>query len=188
MKLNKSLFWTVLLMVLLASVYRALPGRPFGFAPQWAIAIFAGAIVSNRGLALLLPLLSMFISDLIYHVLYINSLGSVPGFYEGQWVNYLLFSGVTLLSFLMKKVSVRNIARFSFYGPTAFFIVSNFLVWAGGGGWGYPKTFQGLLTAYEAGLPFYRWSLISTLLFSTVLFASWYFLLRKEPAAKEVKL
>ena len=188
MKVNKSLFWTIVLMVVLASLYRALPGRPFGFAPQWAIAIFAGAIVTNRGLALILPLFSMFVSDLIYHLLYINSLGSVPGFYEGQWVNYLLFAGVTLLSFFMKKISVRNIARFSFYGPTAFFLVSNFLVWAGNGGWGRPKTFNGLMMAYNDGLPFYAWSLVSTLLFSTVLFTSWYFLLRKEPVAKELKM
>lgn len=190
MKLNKSIIWTVVLMVILASIYRALPGRPFGFAPQWAIAIFAGAIFHNqhRGLALFLPLLSMFISDLIYHLLFIFDLGSVPGFYEGQWVNYLLFTGVALLSFFMHKISVRNIARFSFYGPSAYFIVSNFMVWAGGGGWGFPKTFDGLLKTYEAGLPFYKWSLISTLVFSTVLFTSWYFLMRKEPVAEEVKM
>lgn len=190
MKVNKSIVWTVVLMVILASVYRALPGRPFGFAPQWAIAIFAGAIFHNqsRVLALFLPLLSMVISDLIYHLLFISNLGSVPGFYEGQWVNYLLFAGVTVLAFFMSKISVRNIARYSFYGPTAFFLVSNFLVWAGNGGWGRPKTFEGLMMAYGDGLPFYAWSLVSTLLFSTVLFTSWYFLMRKEPVANEVKL
>ena len=185
MKVNKSIIWPLILMVILASVYRALPGRPFGFAPQWAIAIFAGAIVNNRFMALLLPLVSMFLSDLLYHMLFINSLGSVPGFYEGQWVNYILFTGVTILGFFMRKITIRNIAWFSFIGPTAFFIVSNFLVWAGHGGWGRPTTVNGLLLSYADGLPFYGWSLVSTLLFSLILFGSWYFVVRRQAVAKE---
>ncbi|HUR11432.1 MAG TPA: DUF6580 family putative transport protein [Flavitalea sp.] len=179
MKITKSIVWSVLLMILVASLYRIIPHRPLGFAPQLAIAIFAGAVIRNRLSAVLLPLLSMFVSDVIYQILFINSLGSVPGFYEGQWVNYLLMAGVTLLSFLMNKVNLRNIATYSFIGPTAYFVVSNFLVWVSGAGWGRPKTISGLIQALEDGLPFYRGSLISTLFFSMVLFGSWYLLYKK---------
>lgn len=178
MKVNKLIVLSLIVMILLASLYRVIPARPHGFAPQLAIALFSGALIFNRKLAILLPLICMFLSDLLYHVLFKYSLSSVPGFYEGQWVNYLLYTGVTLIGFLMKRVTLKNIALFSFAGPTVYFIASNFVVWVGGGGWGRPKTFTGLMQSYIDGLPFYGMSLISTLLFSMILFASWNFVFK----------
>ena len=46
-------------------------------------------------------------------------------------------------------------------GPTSFFVLSNFGVWAGGMN-GYPYTLGGLSVCYLAGMPFYRNDLIST--------------------------
>ncbi len=46
---------------------------------------------------------------------------------------------------------------------TAFFVVSNYTVWAAPGSW-YPHTLAGLETCYTAALPFYRNDLLSTLL------------------------
>jgi hypothetical protein len=54
-----------------------------------------------------------------------------------------------------------------------FFIVSNFLVWTGTGGYARPHTFNGLMLCYVDGLPFLQWSFISTLVFSGILFGSW---------------
>ena len=175
MKVNKSIVWSLVIMLIVASLYRVIPSRPYGFAPQLAIALFAGAMIVNRKWAILLPLISMFLSDLLYHILFKYSLTSIEGFYEGQWVNYLLYSGVILIGFLMKRVTIKNIAFVSFAGPTAYFIASNFVVWLGGGGWGRPKTFNGLMASYADGLPFYGMSLLSTLFFSLILFGSWYF-------------
>jgi hypothetical protein len=45
-------------------------------------------------------------------------------------------------------------------GPTTFFIVSNYAVWAGSAM--YPRTLAGLATCYAAGIPFYRNDLLST--------------------------
>jgi len=61
MKLNKNVLLSVVLMVVITSVYRILPNRPMGFAPQIALALFGGAFfVSNKKLAFMLPLISMF--------------------------------------------------------------------------------------------------------------------------------
>lgn len=46
-------------------------------------------------------------------------------------------------------------------GPTSFFVVSNYAVWASSGGM-YPHNLSGLATCYVAGIPFYRNDLIST--------------------------
>lgn len=176
MKLNKTLIWSLVVMVIVAAVYRAIPGRPFGFAPQWALAIFSGAIIKDKKLALLFTPLSMVLSDLIYQGLYAAGLYSIPGFYEGQWVNYLLFTSVTVFGFFIRKATFTNVFLTSLAAPTYFFLISNFLAWAGIGEWiEYPKTWSGLMASYVAGLPFYKVSLMATLVFSGVLFGSWYF-------------
>src|SRR4051812_16300308 len=109
MKQMKSLFWPLVLMIVLASLYRVIPGRPYGFAPQWALALFSGAIVKDKKWAFVLPVLSMFISDLIYQGLFLGGLSPIQGFYQGQWINYLLFASVTVFGFFIKKATVTNV-------------------------------------------------------------------------------
>ena len=45
-------------------------------------------------------------------------------------------------------------------GPTSFFLISNYAVWAGGDM--YPRTLAGLGVCYAVALPFYRNDLLST--------------------------
>ena len=177
MKLNRSVLLAFGLLILAASLYRVWDGRPFGFAPQIAMAIFAGAIIKNKKLAFILPLLSMFISDAIYQVLYINGYTTIQGFYEGQWQNYLLFGLLTTIGFLIKKVNVVNVLTASIVAPTVYFILSNFIVWAGWQGTrglGRPKTWEGLMMSYTDALPFYPNSIYSTLIFSAIFFGGYY--------------
>ena len=173
--MNRNVVTSLVLLVIVASLYRAIPGRPYGFAPQYAMAIFGGAIFrKNKPWAFLLPLLSMFISDALYQVLYVAGITPIQGFYSGQWENYLLFALLTTIGFLVKKINVINVFAASLAAPTAFFILSNFMVWLGGGGLQRPKTFQGLLMCYNDALPFYPNSLYATVFFSAVLFGGWY--------------
>ena len=158
-----------------------MPGRQPGFAPQIAMAIFGGAIIKDKKFAFLLPILSMFISDALYEVLYRNGVGNIQGFYEGQVTNYILFGLMTFFGFLIKNFNVGRIALASVAAPTAYFFVSNFMVWASSSplsGLGRPKTFNGLLLTLSDGLPFYAWSIAATLVFSAILFGS-YFLITK---------
>lgn len=188
MKLNKSVVVSFGLLVLAASLYRAWPDRPYGFAPQMAMALFAGAVIKDKRLAFLLPLLSMLFSDALYQILYMNGLTEIAGFYEGQWVNYLLIAGVTAFGFLLKKITALRVTLFSLSSSIIYFLASNFSVWAGGGGFERPKTFNGLLQCYYDGLLFYRdYGLIKgfygniflgDLFFCALLFGSFYLLQR----------
>ena len=156
MKLNKSLLLSFGLLILAASLYRAWPDRPYGFAPQMAMALFGGAVIKDKRMAFLLPLISMLISDVFYQVLYVNGLTEIKGFYGGQWINYLLIASITLFGFLMKKITTLRVLTFSISGSIIFFLLSNLAVWAGGGGFGRPKTFDGLMMCYYDGLAFLR--------------------------------
>ncbi len=187
MKITKQVVVSFILLVIIASLYRVMPNRPFGFAPQLAMAIFGGAIIKDKKLAFLLPLLSMFISDALYEVLYRSGVGNMRGFYEGQITNYILFALMTVFGFLIRKINVAKIILASIAAPTVFFLLSNFFVWLSNSpdaGFSRPKTFNGLLMCYNDGLPFYPWSVAATLIFSAILFGSYYLVTKRSVIAE----
>ncbi|TKK67426.1 hypothetical protein FC093_14095 [Ilyomonas limi] len=188
MKITKRIVVALVLLTAVCALYRIIPGRPWGFAPQIAMAVFGGAIfINNKKWAFAAPLLSMFLSDVLYEVLYHAGISVMPGFYEGQWQNYLLFGLLTTVGFLVKKINVLNVLLASIAAPTVYFIISNFLVWTAGAGWSRPKTLSGLMMCYNDGLPFYPNSLYSTVFFSIVLFGG-YYLIQKSIANKSNQL
>ena len=126
MKANKSLIWSLVLLIIIAALYRIIPGRPPGFAPQLAMALFAGAVIKDKKWAFVLPVLSMFISDSLYHLLYLQGLSAIPGIYPGQLTNYILFAGMTIIGFFMKRITIKNIFVYSLIVPSVYFVFSNF--------------------------------------------------------------
>ena len=184
MKFSKSIILSFILLVVIASLYRIVPGRPWGFTPQIAMALFSGSIVKDKKYAFLMPLLSMLLSDVIYEVLYIFNLSSIEGFYNGQWANYLLFAGLTVIGFAIKSNKWMHILAGSVTGVFAYFLLSNFGVWIGGGldinNQPYPKTFEGLQSCYIAALPFLKGLLMGTVFFSAVLFGGYYLITKTE--------
>ena len=161
-----------------------------GFAPQIAMALFAGSISKDKRFAFLFPILSLLISDLVYQILYIQGLSTIKGFYSGQWQNYLLIASITIIGFFINKNKIGQIFIGSLAGAAYFFLISNFMVWIGGG-WDinnqpYPRSFSGLMLCYTEALPFFKWSLLSTLVFNGIFFGSFY-LLGKSVLKKEIQ-
>ena len=180
MKRNTSLLLSFGLLVLACSLYRVWEGRPFGFAPQIAIALFSGAIIREKKWSFLMPLASMLLSDAFYELLYVNGYSTMQGFYKGQALNYVLFVSMTVFGFFIRNNNIKRMTGAALAAPTAYFALSNFGVWLGSGGYGHPKTFAGLVQCFVDGLPFYGWSLAATTLFSALFFGSWYLMNRKQ--------
>jgi hypothetical protein len=190
MKTSQNILWSFILLVIIAAFYRIIPGRPFGFAPQWAMAVFAGAVVRDRKWAFIIPVLSMFISDLFYQVLYLGGMTSLPGFYEGQWQNYVLFTLLVFVGLAVKKINIVQIAAASFTAPTLYFLASNFLVWASNGttrGLNRPKNLNGLLLCYSDGVPFYKMSILATFVFSAILFGTFLLIRNHQTVGEKAK-
>jgi hypothetical protein len=103
MKINKTALYILLALVVVAALYRIIPGRPYGFAPQIAMALFGGAVIKDKKLAFALPLLSMVLSDALVELLYFAGISPMWGFYEGQLTNYVLFALLTVSGFFIKK-------------------------------------------------------------------------------------
>jgi len=190
MKLNKSNLLVLFILILACALYRVWDSRPMGFAPQIAMALFAGSVSKDKRLSFLFPILSLFISDLLYQLLYMQGLSNIKGFYSGQWQNYLLIASVTVIGFFINKKKISHILIGSFAGAIYFFLVSNFTVWIGGGldinNQPYARSFNGLLLCYSEALPFFKWSVLSTLLFNGIFFGS-YYLFGKSILKKEMQ-
>ncbi len=171
MRSNRNLALIFVLLVVGAAVCRI-----FGFAPQLSMALFAGAVIKDKKWAFAFPIFSMFLCDLAYQALYLKGLTTLPGFYDGQATNYLLFAGLVAVGFFMKRINFVNVIGFSLATCVLYFIFSNFFVWVFGGGWARPKTFSGMMQCYVDALPFFGTSLLSTLVCSGVLFGTYQFL------------
>lgn len=170
------------ILILIAALYRIVPGRPFGFEPMIAIAIFGGAVVADKKWAFTLPMFAMLLSDLLYEMLTRAGIVNMPGFYEGQWLNYLLLAGITFFGIFMKRITFINVAVAAIAAPLVYFILSNTAVWLGGGGYARPRTGAGWVMALEDGLPFLKWSVVSSVVFCAVLFGG--YALVQRPAAR----
>ncbi len=178
MKSNKSLLLAFILLIVVGSVFRVA-----GFAPQIAMAVFGAAVISDRRLAFILPLVSMFLSDILYQVLFVYGYMPYGGFYEGQLTNYILIAGISLAGYWARNLHWARIAAATVAAPTIFFFLSNFFVWFAGAGLARPKTFEGLMMCYGDAVPFFRSALISTVVFSAILFGG-YFLIRQAAGKK----
>ncbi len=137
------------------------------------MAIFGGAIIKDKKWAFALPLTAMLLSDGLYEALTRAGVVNMPGFYEGQWLNYLLLGGITLFGIFMKRINVVNIAVAAVTAPLVYFAISNSAVWISGGGWARPITWAGYQQAMADGVPFLKWSLVSSALFCGAFFGTW---------------
>jgi membrane-associated HD superfamily phosphohydrolase len=179
MKVSKSTWISFALLILIAALYRAIPGRPWGFAPQLAMAVFGGAVLSRK-LSFTLPLLSMLVSDIFYEILYINGLTPISGFYDGMWLNYVLILSLTTVGFFTNSKSVLSIAKSALVAPTLYFFVSNSLTWLGNGGYQRSRDFSGYVQALIDGIPFYTNSLLATYVFSVFLFGTYHWVAKTQ--------
>ncbi len=87
--------------------------------------------------------------------------------YVPTWIWYVaaMVLGQILLS---AKASFWRVTAGALLGPTSFWIVSNYAVWAGSSM--YPHTLAGLQACFVAAIPFYRNDLISTSLILAAMF------------------
>ncbi len=129
--------------------------------------------MQNKKLAFALPLASMLLSDILFELLFRVKLTDIQGFYDGQAINYVLIMGMSLIGMAMPKINVRNVAVASLAAPVLFFLLSNFVTWAGQGGYAHPLTGAGLFQTYVDGIPFFKGSLAGTIAFNALFFGLW---------------
>ena len=174
------------IIILLAAFTRIMPHPP-NFSPMAAIGLFGAAHFEKKWQAFFIPLIGIWISDLVINnYVYSISSSNFVWFYSGfywQYISYILiiFAGLFIFN---RGISLTKMFGGMISSSGIFFLVSNFGVWAGGTM--YPKNFGGLITCYAAGVPFIHNTIISDVLFTTVLFGT-YYLLQVEYSSLKIK-
>ena len=149
------------LIILTAAFMRLLPHPP-NFAPIGALALFSGAYLDKK-YRFILPLMAMIISDIFLR------------FHADMPFVYASFILIILIgSQLKNKVNPARLLTVSIISSVLFFIITNFGVWATSEM--YTKNFSGLMQSYAMGIPFFRNTFISDLLYSFVYFYGYQFI------------
>src|SRR6266852_3190348 len=108
--------------VLLAALTRLMP-FPQNFAPITAMGLFGAATLTDRRLAILTPLLALFVSDMCIEVAYRMGLMTSWGIYSGMWLIYVAFLLITLIGLLLRNHrTVPAIAGATLAGSIVFFL------------------------------------------------------------------
>lgn len=135
----------IIILIVIAILSRLIPHPP-NFTPITAIALFSTIHFKNKILTYLIPIIGLFISDLILGLSMVNLFV------------YLSFIVITFIGFKFQKINTYSILLSS----TTFFIVSNFGVWI----LGYPKTIEGLILCFYMALPFFIYTIMGDLFYS----------------------
>jgi len=130
------------------------------FNAVMASTVFAGAYLAQKKWAIAIPIVTMFLTDLVI------------GFYDPAYM--AIVYGAFILAFVIgrfyaKKPSFLRYIIVTLGGSLSFFLITNFAWWPFYTTL-YPHTISGLIESYTLGLPFYKYSLLSDMLFSAALF------------------
>lgn len=158
-------------MIFLAAALRLAP-HPWNFTPVGAMAIFSGAIIRDRRLAFVLPLLALFAGDIFI------------GLYKLMPVVYTSFLvSVAIGLWLGNRPTVGRIGLANLLGAVQFFLVTNLAAWAFG--LTYPHTSVGLLACFVAGIPFFWNTLAGDAFYAVLLFGGFALAERLVPTLQE---
>ncbi|MDC1170499.1 hypothetical protein OAT35_03880 [Candidatus Pelagibacter sp.] len=135
---------------LLLAASRFIPHPP-NFTSLLALSFYVPALLGKKYIPSLI--ISFAITDLFI------------GFHN---LNIFTWGSVFLIG-IISKYFIENFSKRifgSFFGAVIFFIITNFGVWSQGS---YGYTLNGLAACYTLALPFFAYSIISTLLFSIII-------------------
>ena len=149
-----------LLMILyysgILALSRLIPHPP-NFTPIIAMAVFMPYMIRDVYVAMLIPLMAMFISDL-----YLGMHSSM------FWVYGSIMLCTLLSASTLKQKSLKHLASVSVGSSVMFYVITNFAVWLTSTM--YPKTLEGLVMCYTMAIPFFQNTFVCTILYVSVLF------------------
>ena len=169
----------------------ALTRWPRLFPPEWAsfsaayALCFCGGVYFSKALSWWLPLVTLFVSDVVMNVFYYHT----PPVTLYMLPNYVMYAALVG----MGRLHSRNSSwwRFVFGGVAGallFFVVTNTVAWIQNEN--YPKTWDGWLTAMSTGIPGWPppWMFLRNTLLSGGLFTGLFAAAMKLTAASESEL
>ena len=157
----------VMLLIVAAGMSRLIKIAP-NITAVGAMALFAGAYFQNKKLAYAVPLITVFLTDLII------------GFHRIMIPVYVSFVITVFIGTLIaERKNFFTIAAGSLASSIIFFLVTNLPFWFGNQ---YTWDLAGAIESYTLALPFFQNSMIGDLAFNAILFGGFELARRRIPA------
>jgi len=157
----------LILMIVAAGAFRLVSYKyPYvlsNFTPVGAIALFGGAYFTDKWKAYLVPLLTLFLSDIALNYLYTSKLV----FYSDSLWMYLCFAIMVFIGSLIKKATIVSVALAALVSVAIHWLITD-LPWLYGNL--YPHTLAGYGQSLIAAIPFEKNMLFGDALFGLILF------------------
>jgi hypothetical protein len=134
----------------------------WNYSAVGAALLFFGSRVEKKNLWV--PIVLFTATDIALNVFVYHY--PVTSFQYGSLLYYGIALSLGLL--LANKPSFLRVLGITLTGSTAFFVISNFMVWLGGGM--YPLDFGGLIQCYTAAIPFARGTYSGDLVYVALFF------------------
>lgn len=147
----------ILVLIAMRSIFNIPNFNPIG-----AIALMGGILFHKKTTAFLVTIGALFLGDVILGLsspIYMDYMFSTTFLFV--YVAFLLM--ILLGTALKNRASLMTISLGSVVSAILFFLITN------AGSWlalNYDRSLSGLMSAYSAGIPFFRATLVSQLLFS----------------------
>lgn len=139
-------------LILILSFSRLIPHPP-NFTPIIAATILSSIFFNKSTKSISVVIISFLITDIIL------------GFYPSMMITYLSLILLILLSHnFFTSVNFKNLFFYSLTSSVIFFLLSNFGFWMFSGL--YEISFSGLLKCFYMAIPFFKNTILSTIIFS----------------------
>ncbi len=167
----KNNFFLILFLSVIALASRLVWHIP-NFSPLSSILIFSAFLAPNKKMATL-PLLALLASDLVIGFYHWSVMLSV---YLATALNIVIGYG------LKKNPRSLNVLSAGMLSAISFFLITNLAVWITSN-W-YTKDFSGLMYCFTLAIPFFKSTLASNILYSSLLFSVYSLVTSKIPEKK----
>src|ERR1700728_5031242 len=158
-------------MILSASVWRLIVASGHSplanFTPIGAMALFGGCYFSDKWKAYLVPVLTLWLTDLVMNYFYFHQF---MWFYDGFLWTYGAFAVMVMVGTFIKKVNVGNVVLACITTAVLHYIITDLGVWLDGRM--YPLNWQGFTACYIAAIPFLERMLAANLMFGGAMFGA----------------
>lgn len=155
-------------IVLLLSLSRLAINVP-NLEPIGTAALFGGALLSSRYLKFIIPILALFVGDLVIASLAPTFSGHL--FSITFFAIYLSFIATVLIGkkVIGKNPKIKNVIGAGVFSTVVFFLVTNFAAWADPVHGFYTKDFAGLMQCYVMGLAFVKNDVFGSFFFNSLI-------------------
>ena len=162
---QKDIFILVCIALIAASRLINIPN----FTPMLSLAMFGGALFSNRITGIVAPLVILFCSDILLAFSHHDATFTsyiLSGDFLGMYSVYLMTTFIG--SRIKNNFSIGKVFGGIIFSAILFYVVTNFISWIVLPE--YTKNFSGLMLSYERAIQFFKTNLLSNILTSGIMF------------------